>query len=86
MQARMFSAIFTASNQTPIGDLGGGFAAATSDIEAGNGCYAIRGAAQSLPGFGEAETKWANDAGRYNCNAGGSICSVESVKTQNITV
>jgi hypothetical protein len=85
MQTGTFSAIL-ASKQTLIGDLGGGFATAMSDIEAGDGCDAIRGAAEGLPTLGKAETKWANDAGRDDGYAGGGTCFVKSVKTQNITV
>jgi hypothetical protein len=85
VQARIFAAILAVGEEALIGDLGGGFAAATGDVEAGNGGHAISGIAQGLERLGEAKTQGADDSGGYDSDAVFLTCSVQGVKTRYVT-
>jgi len=76
VQTGIFSPLLSINQQTLVRNLGGGLAATVANVEAGNGAYAISGAAKGIKGLLEAETERADDPGRYDSDVRPGIYSV----------
>ena len=80
MQAGVLSAVSAVGEEAFVRDLGGGLAAATSDVEASNRSDAIGGIAQGRKRLFQPEPKRANYPRCNDCHPWASIYSVQSVK------
>jgi hypothetical protein len=83
MQAGVFPAVSGVGQEAFVRDLGGGLAAAISDVEASNRADAIGGIAQGRKRLFQPEPKRANHSCCNDYHPGASICSVQNVKSSH---